>query len=171
MWLNYFFLIIVLAALLLTFYAAISDYKSLTIPNWISIALLTLYPAAVFTAPTEIDWLYGVFVGGGVFVIGFCIFALGGLGGGDVKLLVALSAWSGLGLLVPFLFSVVIAGGILVIFILIREARKQPKGVGTFFGNIRAVMRTRTPVPYGVAIGFGSVVIFYQYATQTPLFG
>ena len=171
MWLTYLFLCIVLAALLLTIYAAISDYKSLKIPNWISVGLLLLYPAVVLTSPTEVDWFYGLIVGGAVFVVGFCIFALGGLGGGDVKLLVALSVWSGLGLLIPFLLSVVITGGLLVIFILIREGRNNPKGNGTLLGNMRSAMRSRTPVPYGVAIGFGSVVIFYHYATQTSLFG
>jgi len=171
MWLVYLFLCIVLSGMFLTIYAAISDYQIFKIPNWISLALLLLYPAAVLTSPTEVDWIYGVIVGGGVLVVGFGIFAFGGLGGGDVKLLVALSVWAGVKLLAPFLFAVVITGGFLVVFILIRESRRNPKSNGTILENIRSSILSRTPVPYGVAIAAGSVVIFFHYATQASVFG
>jgi prepilin peptidase CpaA len=72
-----------------------TDLKSRRIPNWLTggaatMALLyhlwTGGPSALLLS------LAGLLVGGAIF---FLPFALGGLGGGDVKLLAALGAWAG----------------------------------------------------------------------------
>ncbi len=171
MWTNYLYLFSVLAALSLTFYAAYSDFKSLTIPNWISLTICLLYPIAVFTSPVEIDWIWALAVFGSVFVCGFLLYVMGGLGGGDVKLISVLCLWAGFGGVFPFLFTTVVAGGILVPVIIVREALKMPDDTGSFTRRIRSALRARLQIPYGVAISLGSILIFYEYASYANLSG
>jgi Flp pilus assembly protein protease CpaA len=54
----------------------------------------------------------------------------------------------------------VLAGGVLVFVVIIREALRQMEDTGGFFKGARAAVRTKTPVPYGVAIAVGSLPIF-----------
>jgi prepilin peptidase CpaA len=83
------------AALLVGFGACITDIRSRRVPN-----ILTFGAAVVAVLFHTLDGqaggffqsVEGWFVGAAVF---FIPFALGGLGGGDVKLLAALGAWVG----------------------------------------------------------------------------
>lgn len=171
MWTTYFFLVSVIAAFSLTLFAAYSDYKLFIIPNWISIALCILYPIAVLTSPVEIDWFWSLVICGIVFVVGFTLYILGGLGGGDVKLLSALCLWAGLTSLPLFLLATVIAGGFLVPVILYREIKKMPEDSGSIRRKIKTALRARLQIPYGVAIAIGSTLIFIEYANYANLFG
>jgi len=168
---NSIFLIVVLAAFIGTFYAAYSDWRKFIIPNYMSLIIVALYPVAVFTAPVEVDWLFALLTAGITFVVGFLLFATGFFGGGDVKLITGLSLWAGPSLIVSFLVSVVLAGGILVILILMREAVKQSEEAGGLIRGAKAAIRARTPVPYGVAIAFGSIPIFFHHFESAGIFG
>ena len=167
---KYLFIALVGTAFSLTIWAAISDWRSLKIPNYISLLIIALYPAVVFLAPVPIPWVSGLMVAGVIFGVGFLLFALGSFGGGDVKLLVALSLWAGPETIFPFLVAVVLAGGVLVIFLLLREALFGPEGMSKG-GRIKAALRAKMPVPYGVAIAVGSLVIFGSYAGISDNFG
>lgn len=171
MWISYLYLFSVVAAFSLTVFAAWSDLRSFTIPNWISIALCALFPIAVLTSPIEIDWLWAITLSGGVLIVGFLLFALGGLGGGDVKLISALCLWAGLGSIIPFLFATVLAGGVLVPIILFREVLSMPEDAGSLNRKIRKALRARLKIPYGVAISLGSLLIFFDYANNANIFG
>src|SRR4028119_1020782 len=94
--LSWFFIALLAAALLL---AAIGDWRSRTIPNWLNgtIALLAIpywWSAGVTLWP-------GVALHIGLAVIVFALFAiafrLGAMGGGDVKMAAALALWLPLG--------------------------------------------------------------------------
>jgi len=163
MWLLYLYSAAIFGAFAVTIYAAYSDWRRFSIPNYISLILVALYPVAVFTAPFEIDWLVSLAISGGIFAIGFGLFAVGIFGGGDVKFLTALSLWAGLPVILPFLVFVALAGGVLAIVIIGREAVRQSLERGAFILGLRASLRTRTPVPYGVAIALGSISIFFYY--------
>jgi len=167
---TYLFIATVGTAFLLTVWAAISDWRNLTIPNYISLLIIALYPAAILLAPIQIPWVSGLMVAGVIFGVGFLLFALGGFGGGDVKLLVALSLWAGLDYIFPFLVAVVLSGGALVIFLLLKEAFFGAEGLSKR-GRVKAALRAKMPVPYGVAIAAGSMVIFGSYAGISGIFG
>ncbi|GLQ06560.1 A24 family peptidase [Sneathiella chinensis] len=164
MWVQTVYNLTILIAACLVLYAAFSDFKAFHISNYISIALVALYPVAVLTAPVDVNWVAGLSVGAGAFVLGFGLFALGLFGGGDVKLISALCLWAGIDHLFSFLIYMALAGGLLVVFVLGREAfRKSDEASGTR-GGLRAALRARAPVPYGVAIALGGLKVFYSYA-------
>src|SRR5690606_28754418 len=77
-------------------FAAVSDALSMTIANRVS---LVLAGAFVVLAPlTGMAWEdigLHVAAGAAVLAVTFGLFALGGMGGGDAKLLAATSVWMG----------------------------------------------------------------------------
>ncbi|TIT71210.1 MAG: peptidase, partial [Mesorhizobium sp.] len=77
-------------------FAAISDILSMTIANRVSVLLVTVF--ALVAPLTGMDWAtYGWHFAAGFLVLAvtFGLFALGGMGGGDAKLLAATSLWMG----------------------------------------------------------------------------
>lgn len=87
-------------------FAAISDMLSMTIANRVSVLLVATFAAV---APfTGMDWTtYGWHFAAGflVLVITFAMFALGGMGGGDAKLLSATAVWMGMSMeLIQYVF-------------------------------------------------------------------
>ena len=96
--------VLVLVALpLLLAVAAGWDLASFTIPNFLSLALLALF--AVFAVAAHlslpaIGWhLLAGFAG---LFIGFALFALGWIGGGDAKLFAAVTLWLGFHDMAPY---------------------------------------------------------------------
>lgn len=85
-----------------------------------------------------------------VFALGVAAFAAGGLGGGDVKLLAAVSLFAGPGRIVDFLAVTAIAGGVMGLAILAGAPIGQPAA-----GPLRA--RLRRDLPYGPAIAAGGL--------------
>lgn len=136
--------------------AAAKDATSFTIPNWVSLALAVLFPAAAFAAgmpPAAI----GLHVGIGVaaLVIGMVMFALRWLGGGDAKLIAAVALWLGWPALMTFLLAVALAGGALAVLLLVM--RQSALRVYVLRGPSWMVRLTEPGegVPYGVAIAAG----------------
>src|SRR5436190_21222357 len=102
-------------ALLVGFTACVTDVKNLRIPNVLTFGAAVLGTA--FQVATDgtgglVQALAGCAVGLAAFVVPF---ALGGLGGGDVKLLAALGAWAGPQDAVWIALYSGVAGGILAI--------------------------------------------------------
>lgn len=90
------------------------------IPDTISVLLLLWAIGSKTMGWTEITWL-SMTVGVGVgFVLGALLFWMGGLGGGDVKLVAALGACLGISALLTTLFWMAIAGGVLSLIMALR---------------------------------------------------
>ena len=83
------------AFIFLVISAALSDYKSLRIPNWVSVALLGLFAVHAPTLGTLPEVFSHVAAGAIVLAGAAFMYAHGWLGGGDVKLLGALATWAG----------------------------------------------------------------------------
>ncbi len=147
-------------------FAAISDILSMTIANRVSLILVGAFAAA---APlTGMDWpVFGMHFAAACLVLTatFGMFALGGMGGGDAKLLAATSLWMGFGIhLVEYLVISAFVGGILTVLILLY--RKSP--ISVFAGRadfLRRIGDQKEGIPYGVALGIGGLVVF----PETPL--
>ena len=79
---------------------------------------------------------------------GAVVFAIGAMGGGDVKLIAAIALWLPWQLVVLLLVIMSLAGGLLTVAMLIhkRLARRE----------------TPIEVPYGVAIAFGGLWLIAQ---------
>ncbi len=140
-------------------WAAFSDFLKFIIPNQVCVAVAALYPLYVWAAVPDVDWAGGIACGTIVFALGFVFFALRLTGGGDVKLLSAVSIWAGPTLVLPFLAVTAFAGGVVSLATLIR-VRLRPAGRIGFSMRETPAMRER--VPYGVAIAVGGVYVAVQ---------
>lgn len=135
---------VALALLLLA--AGIEDVRRREIANWKNAAIALLAP--LWWLAIGLDPWPGMAIQLGVALIAFAIFcgafALGQMGGGDVKLIGALALWLTPLNLVAMLTIMSLAGGALTIaFLLDRVARR---GTGAI------------EVPYGVAIAFAGLI-------------
>lgn len=149
---------LVLCFLALVLSAAFSDAVTFTIPNWISLALLVLFPVAGLAAGLPLQTLgLHLALGCGALVIGAGMFAMRWLGGGDAKLIAAVLLWLGLPAMPQFLIATAMAGGSLAITLLmLRSAPVRPLvALGPRWVNRLA--DSNQGIPYGVAIAVGAL--------------
>lgn len=115
---------LVLLTLLLA--AAWQDLAHRRIPNAIPAALAGLWLIAALLAIGVTAPLTALGVALGVFLTGFVCWQAGWLGGGDVKLIAALSLWAGPDLVAPMLLLTGLLGGGLALVQLARRFFLQP---------------------------------------------
>jgi prepilin peptidase CpaA len=142
-------------------FAAISDMLSMTIANRVSVILIAAF--AIIAPLTGMDWpTYGwhFAAAGMVLAVTFTLFAVGGMGGGDAKLLAASSLWFGFHIvLLQYLVTTAFIGGVLTIAIL--SYRKSPLAAYTARNMfLRHFADSQVGVPYGVALGIGGLMIY-----------
>lgn len=161
-----------LALLALVGIAVFTDLRERRIPNWLtgSGVLIGVTLAAIETGGFPTAALLGVVT---ALVIGFPLFALGGFGAGDVKLLAAVGAFVGSGGLLPVVIYGGLAGGFLALGSAIRRGVVVPVLMSSWdlllhlvtFGRRGERPTLTTPgahaVPYGVAIAVGAVVAWF----------
>ncbi|WP_157216212.1 A24 family peptidase [Flavisphingomonas formosensis] len=135
---------------LLLLVAAWGDIRSRTIPNALNATIALL--AVPWWWATDISLWPGVpielAIAGGIFVVFSIFFMFGWMGGGDVKLLTALSLWLLPAQLMLLLTVMALAGGaitlVMLIARLVRQSKEEPE------------------VPYGVAIAFAGLLIIAE---------
>jgi prepilin peptidase CpaA len=164
-----------LALVLLVGAAIATDLRSRRIPN--GLALAALVSGLLFRLPdggSALGW--GVAAAGMAFAVGFAFYLLGGLGGGDAKLMTGLATYlDPAGLLLGFLVMA-ISGGLMAAVTLLRrgQVRSTVGNLGMFlvtFGKssfqgwkgespMQSLTRPESFAvtnPYAVAIGAGAV--------------
>ena len=143
-----FILIALLALLLLA--AATIDIRTRTIPNDLNlaVALLALPFWWVTGADPWPDVALQVAAAALVFAAFAGLFALGAMGGGDVKLIAALALWLPWPALLVVLVIMSLAGGLLTIAMLIRKRLARSEAT--------------LEIPYGVAIACGGLWVIAQ---------
>lgn len=140
--------------------AAISDIRSRTISNELNAAMALL--AIPFWIATGLAFWPDVLIQFGaafaVFLVFTGLFAIGAMGGGDVKMIGAVMLWIPLPLFMPMLTIMAIGGGILSAVMLIHlKLRPSDKAV---------------EVPYGVAIAAAGLwALHQQYLNQFQAIG
>ncbi|MCR4268293.1 prepilin peptidase [Nitratireductor sp. ZSWI3] len=147
-------------------FAAVSDMLSMTIANRVSVILLLTF--AVVAPLTGMAWpAFGMHMAAGALVLSvtFVLFAVGGMGGGDAKLLAATAVWFGIAPgLVQYLVVAALIGGALTMAIL--YYRGSPLSLMT--GNnafLRHFADAKVGVPYGIALGLAGLITY----PETPL--
>lgn len=139
--------------------AAVHDARSLTIPNRFCLAIALLYPAWVLSVGYPVDWIGALAVAAVTLVIGFTLFTLRLLGGGDAKLLAAVALWAGPSLIVPFLLFTGLAGGGLAAFVWLRPRLTLIPAAGIVLMTPANTEFGDQTVPYGVAIAAGAAYV------------
>lgn len=138
-------------------YAAFSDVATLTIPNWVSLALTVVFAGAALARGMPLgDIGVHLVFGLAVLAAGFFLFQAKILGGGDAKLLAAAAVWTGPEAFTPFLFGTAIAGGLLALALLAaRQFIKQNETQPAFFARL---LKQQEGIPYGLAIMAGGLM-------------
>ncbi len=142
-------------------FAAVSDLLSMTIQNRVSLLLVASF--AVIAPLTGLDWAtYGVHfaTAATVLAVTFGLFAVGGMGGGDAKLLTGIALWFGFNLqFMEFMLVSAVFGGFLTMGVLMLRA--SPLAV--YGGQLEFIRRIADPqkgVPYGIALGLAGLYVF-----------
>ena len=142
-------------------FAAVSDTLSMTIANRVPLLLLAVF--AVVAPLTGMDWAaYGWHFAAGavVLVATFGLFALGGMGGGDAKLLAATAVWMGFSLqLMEYLVVSAFFGGLLTMAILAYRG----SALAVYTGQnmfLRNFANAKGGIPYGIALGVGGLITY-----------
>lgn len=137
-------------------WSTVSDVRAYVIPNSASILIVASYLlTSVFTPYAHLGG--GLIAGLGCLVLGLGLFALGWMGGGDVKLFAAMALWSGPAGLPAFAIITCVAGAALALFMLSPLRRLAPAP------SAAAAATVTQPMPYGVAIAVGGIWVLAQY--------
>jgi len=143
--------------------AVIKDATTMTIPNWVSLVML-----GGFFLVTPFVWeswsVFGehLMVGTGMFLLGFIMFALGWLGGGDAKLMAATSFWWSTMDLSHYILMTTITGAALAIFLLLART-SIPAGIVPINWLNRLISEEKR-MPYGLALAAGALIVLPESA-------
>lgn len=152
--------------------AAFSDARERRIPNVISVSGIVL---ALFLRglPGDPSVMAGILGAGAGLLLGFPLFALGGFGGGDAKLLITAGAFLGPRPFGLALLFIGIFGGALALWVMMRRRVALPALFRTWdaikfiatFGRSGEWPTLDQPapitVPYGIAIALGTVAAWF----------
>lgn len=158
--------------------AAWTDFRGFRIPNIVSLIIVVAFVAAfsitTMTGQNEIifaSWKshLGSFVC--ILLVTMAMFSFRIMGAGDSKMASAIALWLGWGGLVPFLFYMTMAGGVLAVISVMLKKYKPlkmplPKLIaGTWLENAQA---GTNKVPYGIAIAAGALIAFIFLGYFSP---
>ena len=141
--------------------AAYKDATTMTIPNWISLALISgFFVILPFVWPGWTELGTHLLVGLSFFVAGFAMFAFGWLGGGDAKLMAATALWWQWPDAIIYLLFTTILGALLALGLL----------MGRKFIPVRVLtspwaykmFKDEKKMPYGLALAAGALITLPQ---------
>lgn len=139
------------------FAVMVFDVTRFIIPNWLVSSLLALYPLAVWLSPVSIDWKMALVAFGVVFAVGYFIFAMRWMGGGDIKLMIVCALWVGWGqTLLDFILITTLLGGLLSVVLWVTR-KFEPYYAKT--KPAPRILRNGEPVPYGIAIAATMLIL------------
>ena len=154
--------------ILLLVYVATTDIATRLIRNEICLVLALLGIASQFASPMQVT--ESLIVATILLLLLIVIYQRGWIGGGDVKLLVALAIGLPLMGVIELLTVTALAGGVLAVVHLMMRLLPYPRlapAGSSFVRRVYAIERWRhlrhAPLPYGVAIACGGIwTVFSQ---------
>lgn len=152
--------ILILLTMLLT--SVIIDIRYRKIPNYITLPVILMgiiLNLILYKLVGIADSGKGILVALGIFIIPYI---LGIVGGGDVKLMMAVGALKGVNFALYSSFSVIICGGIISGIILIRQKTKLNDfliKLGIFIFQKKVIEENKSYFPYSIAIAIGVIII------------
>jgi prepilin peptidase CpaA len=149
-------ILVIVALPLLLALAAGYDLASFTIPNFLNLAVIAVFPlfalAAGLSLPAVGLHLMAGFAG---LALGFALFAFGWIGAGE-QLGVAL--WLGFKDLMPYALLASVFGGFLTLALLMLRRWPLPESLARHAWIIR-LHDAKSGVPYGVALAAGAFIL------------
>jgi len=144
----HFILLAALAVLLMI--AAIGDWRTRTIENWLNGIIALLAPFWWWANGEAIlpDIGAHLIIAAVTFAVFAAMFAIGAMGGGDVKLITALALWFPLVTFINLLTVMAIAGGVLTLAMVLLHRHRKAEG--------------RPEIPYGIAIAVAGLWVTYR---------
>ena len=140
--------------------AAVTDLFTLTVPNRIVIALALLFFLA---APLAGLGLADIGIHAGLalaaLTLGFTLFSLGLVGGGDAKLFAASCLWLGPQAIIPYALYSALIGGALALLLLFWRAQPLP----AMLASKGWLVRLHSPnegMPYGIALAAAGLLAY-----------
>lgn len=177
-------LVVAFAGLLVQ--AAVQDWRSYTISNRTVMAVVATFAlfmtaqgilpehARLVAAPLEHLWK-AVLLALVVFAVAAGLFAARVMGGGDVKLMAAVTLWAGPQWTAPFLLLTAIAGGLVTLVVMLQAlvrpgaaevGAETEAAAGPASPNVNP-LRTKmqnVKVPYGLGISAGGLMVAWFLA-------
>jgi prepilin peptidase CpaA len=136
-------------------WAAISDIRSRTIPNWTVLVI-----AGLFVPWALLNWgpwaAFALVAGAIALAIGVVFYALGVVGAGDAKLFAAVALFAGLGHLLALGLATALVGGVIAIV----SMATRPQRAAVMF-TLRGKGDFGRGIPYGVAIAIAGVLVVW----------
>lgn len=155
--------------------SAISDFKTMTIPNiyagGIVLAFIPAYLADALGGDPGLEffaaWQSHLAAAALVFALTFIMFFLGAIGAGDSKFCAAVALWVSLPGLAPFLFYMALGGAALALFTkqLNKKVMFPHAKEGSWIARAQGGYRG---LPYGIAICLGAIIAFTQLGYFSP---
>lgn len=147
-------------------YSAFSDAFTMTIANRVSILLIVAFLVIspfIGLSLEEFAMHWAAF--GAVLAVTFVLFALGGMGGGDAKLLATTSLWIGWNqALLEYLVTASLLGGFLT-FALVMFRGSTVATVASAVPQFRHLTNAKG-IPYGIALAAAGLMIFPKTAAM-----
>jgi len=138
------------------------DLASFTIPNFLQAALLAAFVAFAIAVGLSLPAIgYHLLAGVAGLAIGFALFALGYIGGGDAKLFAVLMLWLGFGDILAYALFASLFGGALTLGLLFLRNLPLPSLLARQ-GWIVRLHDEKSGIPYGVALALGAFWILPQ---------
>jgi prepilin peptidase CpaA len=145
----------------LVLWAGLRDLVSMTISNRLVLVLLSGFIVAVVVGVVgPVEAAVSLAAAFGVLVLGFVLFALGWIGGGDAKLMAVTALWFGPTMTANYLVYTTLFGAALTVALLV--FRRHP--LLPVLRSVAWLDRLHAPatgVPYGVAMAMGALVTVY----------
>jgi prepilin peptidase CpaA len=148
-------LVVVLLPLLLVA-AAGWDLASFTIPNFLNLALFAAFALFALVAGLSLPVIGWHLLAGllGLF-LGFVLFALGWVGGGDAKLFAGVALWLGFSDFLSYALLASICGGALTLAVMLIRQLPLPAPLARQAWIVQ-LHDARAGIPYGVALAAGA---------------
>jgi prepilin peptidase CpaA len=141
--------------------AALYDLTTMTIPNWLTLALAAAFMPVALYAGFDLSLVcWHLLAGAGVLGVCFALFALGWIGGGDAKLAAAIAIWVGPStpLLEWALLAAVFGGVLTLVLVAGRQLPLMP--IIARYDWLARLHHPKTGVPYGIALAAGGLTVY-----------
>ena len=154
------FIVVASVFVLFMLVAAFYDLFTMTIPNELNMAAAVLFFLTAYLAGFSAwDMAVNTTLGFAVLLIGFAMFILGWIQGGDAKLAAAVMLWMGLDHGLMWFVYMGLIGGVLTMSLLFFRQFSLPLWA-LRHEWITRLHHPQTGVPYGIAIALAAILVY-----------